>query len=183
MKKRMFVLLTVCILFIGCSAVVPTEELPASTEQVQASASDAQIQTKNFVLKEDILQVPVEGAAPAEGIPYARRDAEEYAAKFAEAEQNQGVLPCYGQISLSILGELPTHILWYVEDGYDVGQKKEGSIAVLSQRTVTIPIGSSQASLVSGSFGDAPERKLRLVCQYPDRQMEYFLVLESWPTV
>ncbi len=185
MKKACVLILILGLLLVGCAPAATVQSrqdavnsLPQGSSEQMPREDQGAGNIQHFVLQEDSLTVPVEGVSPIAAVAYDSHESPEaYQIRVDQAIANQGVLPGYGELKLSIRGQMPTKISWYVQDGIST-PKDSGSMTVNS-RMVTIPLYDSADSALSSSLlGTGPQREVRIICQYPTGQVEFLMVLD-----
>lgn len=149
------------------TTVPPETTLPPENEDVIGS----------FVIEDDVIWL-CNSLQNMAGIVTGDSDPDYEQAHFDASRQALGIFPQTGKITFSFIGELPQKVTCYVDDYKGLLSAKEYTIDKPTAETVLYiePLERSFASSILPST----IRRVSILCQYPDRTVEYFLVLEGY---
>lgn len=161
-------------------ASVTIEDEPI--EEVTGSADELRIEHKNshnsFVICDDVMtytskNISYIGSVVSEG--YLGNLSDRYSAVVEE----QGVLPPLYKIDLIFSDIPPVRVTWSVSDGLTASNTSKKNAIPAPAHQTTILLEQTDWYVLSSSMNCRPNRQLHIICYYPSRIIEYFLVLET----
>ena len=188
--KYFSILLILSLLLCGCSVFTELPEAPPTSNSLADSTTNSTYETTLtnesappiFKVCDDTLIHSNANTAPIHGTRLsAENSTNGLDERFAESKNTTGVFPPYGAITLVFEHETPIQITWYIDDGYGFEQNKKGTVITNPSRRTTFSLRENLNSALSSDLGNRPNRKLRIVCQYLDKQIEYLMLIDSTP--
>lgn len=185
MEVRIISLLVLLLVLAGCGtqkapepAGVLQQSAPAEDTTETSVQNDRISEGSTFRIKEDTMTALDGDAAPITGTKLSGGNTGgDLSERFKAAEAANGIFPSYGAITLLFEEETPLQLTWYIDDGYGFADK--GTVITGSQSRTTFYLGANYAKMLSSDLENPPYRKLRIVCQYLGRSVEYLMLIDS----
>ncbi len=179
MQKRIAILL-LAFLLAGCSEKKPVETTDPQSQTTEATVPP--IKEMDSLSTELVLNLRGDTMVTTDGRVIRGRDAStndprSESERFADAEKENGTFDENSLLILRFADQVPVLIDWYTRDGF--GQSNQGSIACDGQAQIEIPLGNNLGSALGSNLDKLPSRRISLVCRYPDRSVEYLLVMKK----
>lgn len=174
MHKVLIALLAMCLLLGGCSTGKDTPETSPLPENKKSIGI--------FVISDDIIQVNSNPQLQMAGLVTDTASSGNYEEQFADSQQKLGVSPQHGEVTFSFSAEVPQKITCYVNDYNGLAPSLEYTVDSPTAET-TLYIDPIEVPSPSSSVTLHSNRQVHIICQYSDRTVEYFLVLEGMSTV
>ncbi len=187
MYKVLTILLVFCLLLGGCvkeddpmptppaqTTVPPESSIPPET----TLSPDYNPVIGNFVIEDDTIyvsgtQLQMVGISSNDSATIDKKE------QYTASETALGIFTHSGTITLSFSEDIPRKIVCYVDDYGGTAPPR------IQEYTVDKPTAETSLHIdhielyPSSSTLPHDKRQLRIVCQYPDRTIEYFLVLNG----
>lgn len=153
---------------------VTTEAASMENRAEAVNSANAVLQFPVFQVEDDMMTLRDSDVEPISGTRiYGTEQQNGLSERFLEAEEVNGVFPQWGAITLSFEDEVPLQITCYIDDGY--GMREKRTVVTGTQGKATIYLGENQGQMLSSGAPNTQKRKLRIVCRYLNRNVEYLL--------